>query len=279
MAQRYASPSLKEWMRGVNLSKTTRDLMEKLSYRNGNMLFFADTSLLMEHIPTVAEQQDIFRALSREKTILIKICLSDDSDTYSLAEYWGRGNRAKDVFPLLDSLKRKAGDRYVDIVHLLPPFVRSRIYTYPDINSLTPETQKLYDCHWTSFNFFNTVPDNSYNTSQKIKQHIETDFHTLTVKQDELQLGDILLYLNNDRLLHSAVYIAADILFTKNGTNLSSPWMFMHMNDMEHYYACNQPLKILYLRNKKIDLNSGKRLAKKQSSFQSTEPAAFQPGI
>ncbi len=36
--------------------------------------------------------------------------------------------------------------------------------------------------------------------------------------------------------IHSAVYIADDILFTKNGSTVVSPWLFMKLDRLVAYY-------------------------------------------
>jgi len=247
-AHRYASASLDEWMRGISLSGSSRSALEKLVYRNGNTLFLADVPILMESIKSGEEQRAVLRALGREKTMLIRLRVDEDSDIDALTRYWGEGDRASRVYPLLQSVKERPGEREVDIVHLLPKFVRERVYTYPDIYEFASEEATPQDCHWTSLNFFNPDVDDSYGNPQKVKECIESEYEK--IESNDLRLGDLLLYLEGSHLIHSAVYIASDIVFTKNGTNYSSPWMFMYMSDMEQYYAQNEPLKVLHLRPK-----------------------------
>ena len=45
--------------------------------------------------------------------------------------------------------------------------------------------------------------------------------------------GDILLLMNDrNEIKHSAVYLADDLVFTKNGNNYRQPWMLMHIPDL-----------------------------------------------
>lgn len=245
---RYAGSSLDEWLNGAKISGSTRDMLDKLVYRNGGLLFFVDLPILMRRIESVEERQELFRALSREKTMLIKLRIGDDSNLRAIAEYWGRGVHAKDIYPLLESLRNRPGERSIDIVHLMPPFARRHLFMFPHIYDDADESTSMRDCHWTTFNFFNLALDNSYSTAAVVKKTIETGYHK--IEPAELRFGDVILYLEGNHLLHSAVFLAGDIVFTKNGTNFSSPWMFMHMPDLENYYARNNPLKIMYLRKK-----------------------------
>lgn len=60
------------------------------------------------------------------------------------------------------------------------------------------------------------------------------------------------LFLLDDKnsALHSAVYIADKIVFTKNGDNNLQPWMFMHVKDLTGMYSSAPPLRMLVYRNK-----------------------------
>ena len=41
----------------------------------------------------------------------------------------------------------------------------------------------------------------------------------------------------NGNAIHSAVYLADDIVFTKNGNNYTQPWMLMHLKDLIAEYT------------------------------------------
>jgi cell wall-associated NlpC family hydrolase len=71
------------------------------------------------------------------------------------------------------------------------------------------------------------------------------------------QLGDTIFLATRDGVpVHAAVYIADDIVFTKNGGSLTQPWILMHMQDMLDTYAVKYPrsgpLKIFYYRKKTL---------------------------
>ena len=56
--------------------------------------------------------------------------------------------------------------------------------------------------------------------------------------------------------MHAAVYIADDIVFTKNGFHCTQPWILMHLKDMVETYAARLPtgkqLNVLYYRRKNL---------------------------
>ena len=70
-------------------------------------------------------------------------------------------------------------------------------------------------------------------------------------------MGDVMfLATPNDAVIHAAVYIADDIVFTKNGESYTQPWILMHMEDMMDTYAVKHPhsgpLKTLVYRRKTL---------------------------
>jgi hypothetical protein len=245
-AHRHAGPSLERWMHGVPLDPPTSALLERLVYRNGRLLFFADEAMLLPRIADEATRSRVRKALARERTFLIKLRLDDDSDTRGLADYWGAGRRAKDVFPLLDSLQRRRGERTLDVVHLLPPFARRHLYTYPDASQERSPSAPAKDCHWTTVNFFATDGTRAIDSEQVLRSQLLAGAQQ--IRREQLRFGDVVLYLDGERLVHSSVHVADGIVFTKNGTNFSSPWMFSELDELVDHYARNRPITVVYLR-------------------------------
>ncbi|MFN7139466.1 MAG: hypothetical protein ACK4UN_09015, partial [Limisphaerales bacterium] len=68
---------------------------------------------------------------------------------------------------------------------------------------------------------------------------------------EQAAFGDILFLQNSDGILiHSAVYIADDIVFTKNGAGYNQPWIYMKMEDMMPFYdsPVDSPRVVVYRR-------------------------------
>ena len=51
-------------------------------------------------------------------------------------------------------------------------------------------------------------------------------------------------------MVHSSVYLADDIVFTKNGINFAQPWVTMRIKDMVGNFSALEPVKIAYFRRK-----------------------------
>jgi hypothetical protein len=63
--------------------------------------------------------------------------------------------------------------------------------------------------------------------------------------------GDLIFLTNeNGQIIHSAVYIAADLVFTKNGNNFKEPWVLMRMKDLLQTYLVTDPARAVAFRSK-----------------------------
>jgi hypothetical protein len=247
-AFRFPGDSFDEWVDHSRLSSDTRSLIEPLLYRHGTVLFFADLRTIADSLPSPKERTRLVKALSRESTFIVELELFDDSDLEELIEYWGRGGRTKDVRPILESVLSAGGDRRIDITHLLPPFARSRIYTY-DANT-AEELRQRRDCHWSALNFFADAPDDRFLEMDEVVRALKEDYYVI---YGNLRLGDLIMYLDEkSTTVHTAVFIADDFVFTKNGAISSHPWMFMKLEDMKYYYPRSKDLKVHYLRRKDL---------------------------
>ena len=92
-----------------------------------------------------------------------------------------------------------------------------RVYTFPRLEGSSPNGPQ--DCHWTSFNFWNIIPSDAFSQADNVGREIRTAYHPIDKPQ---RLGDIVFLLNEKGDgIHSAVFVADDIVFTKNGSNMA----------------------------------------------------------
>lgn len=179
------------------------------------------------------------RTISRRGTLLMKLLVTAESDIDALDRYWNYDGNSRELRPLFESLARVPGGCRIDVTHLLPPFARKRLYSFPRPGGGDPLAPKR-DCHWTALNFFNDPPDDRFCDPQQVKQTLDTEY--VKVDSGPGRLGDILvLFHPGGEALHSAVYVADDVVFTKNGGASTQPWIYMRLGDMQDYYAATCP--------------------------------------
>jgi hypothetical protein len=223
----------------------TMAVVEKLLYRIGRADCFSDVGPAFRAITGHDERRRTLKALTRQDTLLIKAVIRADTNVDRLIGYWSTPNRRKDLQPLLESLTRVPGGVLLDVSHLLPGFARQRLYTYPE---KVTTGQRDCDCHWTCLNFFRTEPDMTYLDSSTVAVALKRDYELVPAPA---RLGDVILYTTDgENVVHSCVYIADDVVFTKNGANPMQPWTFMTLPEMEIVYPADEPYRMLTYRMK-----------------------------
>jgi len=222
-------------------------LLRRLVYPNGSARQLSDYSALLCQVPTLERRVALSQAISRQSAVLVRLVINPDSDIDKIAGYWGNvpNMRFTDIRPLLESLKQQPEGGNISLLYLLPKFARDRLYTFP----LPPQPgDPVMDCHWTTFNFSNETPDNRFNDPAYVLQFIQKNYYQIAAPS---QYGDILLLMNNrDEIKHSAVFLADDLVFTKNGNNYSQPWMLMRIPDLLATYPSKPPMSVVYMRRK-----------------------------
>ncbi len=234
-------------------SKMRPEIIEKIksyTYLRGECLAFSDLSALLSYAEGEADARAIMKGLTRTQTLMVRIKLNATTDLPSIMEYWttGLNLRRKDIEPLMQSIIDLEGDEKLGLVHLLPALPRKLLYTYPDTGASRDGI--LPDCHWTSLNFFNYdaqpyLLDPRLATSAVLERFNPID--------EPFKFGDILFFLDvvNGDAFHSCIFIADDIVFTKNGRNLLSPWILMKLGDVKKIYMHDNNGRVQGYRNKK----------------------------
>jgi len=232
----------------TTLSQQTRSLIKKLSFAHGKLVMFADLPTVLRLLPAEAEKVRLEKALSRVPTLLIKLVVTPESDIPALIKYWGIVGNAKDVQPVLEAAAKLPGGTKISIRNLLPPLPTARLYTYP-----FPIEGVQYDCHWTSFNFFTETPNPPTNDGNFWKQKLDTEYYP--VNPGDPRYGDlVMLVKKSGMILHSCVFIADNIVYTKNGAFPTAPWVLMTIPEVVDAYTAEIPetdsIKLSYYRRK-----------------------------
>ncbi len=246
---RYRGQSVDAWLGASLISPETRRLVEPLVYRDGDYLHFADVELIRSEIGDAEELRRLAKGLLRQPTVVVKLAVRDDAEINGLAEYWGRGGRRTDVRPLLESVAGGGPDRSIDIVHLLPAFARNYLYRYPRLSAADFDRPVLANCLWTALNFFEPHPDDRFLDVNTALATLKADYY---VVESGFELGDVIAFLDaSGNIFHAAVYLADDLVFSKNGTSPMAPWSIMSIAELTGYYRTRSeaPRLILHRRN------------------------------
>ena len=235
-----------DWFDEAALPADVVALTRRMFYRRGDVVLFSDYDLVLPLLSNPADRIRYIKVLARKSALLVQVHVNHGSDVDALAAYWGEGRRSKDVRPLLQSLAQRGDGGTIDIVHLLPPFARALLYTYPVPPGRSVDLKR--DCHWTSFNFYNAQPDDRFAHLEFVQQTILNEYYPTSSTP---ALGDIVMLMRpGERGVHSCVYIADDIVFTKNGPSFSTPWQLARLEKVIEFYSLTEPLEVRRYRRR-----------------------------
>ena len=243
--------TVEEWYQGSKLRPEIISKIKQLSYARGDAIAFSDIPVLLNYAQSDSEARSIFKACTRTRTLMIRLKLDRHSNAEEIIKYWsfGTGLRRKDLEPMVRSIIELDGVDDLGLVHILPALARKLLYTYPGLDMAKHGV--MPDCHWTSLNFFNYEPheyllDARLATSQVLEQ--------FTPVEPPYQFADVLFFLDNTTgdAFHSCVHLADNIVFTKNGRNILSPWVIMRLDDVKKIYLYKGEGRVQGFRRKDI---------------------------
>lgn len=242
---RFRADGFDDWFANCGLSPEKVELVRKMSYVDGANLCFADAPAFSQ-LSTLDETKLLVKCLWRVSTFVMKVRVHPDADVDALVKYWGGFGAGKAYKPLIESMSRVEAGSTINISYFLPPFPRLRLYTYPDPRDTNIVRQ---DCFWSAMNFFNSAADNGFFDPAYTRKVLATQYDRLS--DSSRQFGDLLLLLGKDNeALHMCVYLADDVVFTKNGANTQQPWVLMRIPEMLGEYEKQRPFEIVVYRRK-----------------------------
>lgn len=239
---------VRSWLARSGLRTDLVDAVERTVYPAGRATCFSDVSLLVSLTMSHAESRDLLKALSRTQTAILRLRLDSESDLRQIEDYWnGDAGTAQDWMPLLESTATNPQIRSIDLVQILPPTARKLAYTFPHPSQAIDG--RYPDCHWTSLNFFNHRPEPRLVETIGANRFVLENFRP---SDPPFRYGDVLFMTDAvGNALHSCVYLAADYVFTKNGSNVLSPWIIAKLDDVKDRYSRDgEPTVSIYRRAK-----------------------------
>ena len=218
-----------------------------LLYRRGGNALFSDVELVLRHLPAVEDRLVFLKSLSLQTATLANLRLRPGCDIDKILGYWAGvpGVRAKDLRPLLESIRDAPDGGSLNIIYLLPPFARSRLYTFP---MPAEEGDGRGDCHWSALNFHHDPPDDRLMDAAYASERVRADYYPIGRPS---RCGDLVFLLDGSGgVIHSAVHLADDLVFTKNGINVGQPWILMRMSRLLKVYTFGSEPKVVFYRRR-----------------------------
>lgn len=238
----FPSGSVDEWAADTELRPELIEMIKGLVYDEQGVSVFGDVPALLSLATSEVEARWIIKKLSRVRSMIARLMVDADTDAPQVLDYWstGLGLRRKDVEPLLKASILTKQVQMLDILHLLPPHPRKLLYTYPDLDM--GMDGRFPDCHWSALNFFNYSPRSMYLDEGIATSALRDQFDKV---DPPYQFGDALIWMTpRGTAIHSCTYIAADLVFTKNGRNVLTPWILSPLAEVNSIYDNHREGKV-----------------------------------
>lgn len=234
------------------MSDATMALVKNWSCIYGRYTVIFELPCILSSIPVYEEKVRFMKAMSHQPTYLLHLQVSPASDINALVRYWGKASWSTDVKSFLESVAAVPGGCWLDIMELLPPMPTSLLYTYPVPQNPLKGPVLIHDCHWTAFNFFRDPPDDRFSNAEYVFERLKEDYFPVHA---DPRYGDLLLLTKPDgSIIHSAIFLADDYVYSKNGDTEMHPWLISTIADLLDQYSFQVPpdqkLSVVYFRNK-----------------------------
>lgn len=227
--------TVEEWYKTAGLRPELVHLIARLACRRGPVWTFSDLNILISQAANENEARQVFKAFTRTRAYLVRLDIRPATDASRIKNYWtvgGKSWRLKDIEPLIESIQDSGEEVRLDLCHILPPLPRKLLYSYPGQEHAARGI--LPDCHWTSLNFFNYDPHDYLLDSRLATSKVLSEFDPV---DPPYRAGDIVFILDKEgNAFHSCVYLAEDLVFTKNGRNQIVPWIISTLDDVTRVY-------------------------------------------
>lgn len=230
---------LEDWLATSSLNPEQRDLFRRLVWRRGAAVVFSDISALLSLARNQDEVQAVFRSVTRVRTLIVSLKLPVTVPRREFLEYWSGGRSESVRLPFLSAITSRRAEQSIDISNFLPSLMRQKIYTYPEIE--LGVKGRFPDCHWTSMNFFAVTPQDFLLDTRLAASYLLEKYEPIDAPY---RFGDIMCFMDSGEGLHTCVYVADDIVFTKNGDSILAPWVFMQVADVDAVYRKSPSTRI-----------------------------------
>jgi hypothetical protein len=248
----YLYGNFDTWTKQSRLKPETLALIREFIHEENDMVFFYDVQTLYEQLIDEQEKLHYIQLVCRYASLNVHLQTSQISikSLEGLIRYWGVQGRRSRVEQIIEAALGNEHIDKIDITQILPPFARLRVNLYLDDYERGTMHEFSRDCKWSSFNFFNDIPDERFGTDDEGPDLMNAAFDEVPGPE---RLGDIILMLDkNDEIVHACVHIAGPVVFTKNGLSDLIPFVLTYRDDVETIYSARGAVRNVYLRARYI---------------------------
>lgn len=229
----FNSGDKNEWIYKSSLSKSLAEKLLQLVYTENGICYISDIHLILPFLETAEDWNGLLRTIYRTRACDLSLVIREGQNVDEITDYWGNLGRQAYVRTIFEQASDTPGGSGVDISAVLPEIPRERINTYSGIAEYLNDWK---DCHWTTINFFNSAPDERYYGLADFASFFGKISRPLD--SSPLKFGDIIaVYDESGELMHTCIYIAGNVVLTKNGAGSLKPFIFSSLDKTVSLYG------------------------------------------
>ena len=229
------------------LSPEMMDHLRSVCFLRGNVLSTFDRPYLLRKLKDEKEKEKLIRTLFTTHALMLRLELNPQSDLEPIISYWEAGGRNPRARSVIEGVQSTDGVDQLDILHLLPPVPRKYLNSFATLQDSGPDSAP--DCFWTAIQFFR--PNTSHRSFDPlpVEHFIIGDFFEVPAPT---QFGDLVCLFDNEtrEFVHSYIYIADNLVFSKNGGSFVRPWVISTVDRMMSIYELHDEFHRMTFRTK-----------------------------
>lgn len=111
---------------------------------------------------------------------------------------------------------------------------------------------RLVDCFWSAFNFFKDPPEAPTNDGRHWRHKLDAEYY---VVNSDPRYGDLVMLTRpNGTIVHACVFLADEIVYSKNGASSTVPWVITTIPELLSAYSTdlpeNETLRAVFYRSR-----------------------------
>lgn len=192
-------------------------LLNELSWSEGGMWHLADVATACRALPDRAQRVELLSILRRRTGLSLSVRLGAVDDTEAVLRYWTLPGREPDeaARTLLREAKRTSAA--VPLRSLLRAWPARRLDRFPRAD----EADR--DCFWSTLHFHDEGAEPfSVPTPEAFWSELNAGWSEVTAT--DARYGDAVVFMGTAEPMHAMIFLAGDLVFSKNGRARSRPW-------------------------------------------------------
>lgn len=206
-------------------SPRVRDVFTRMAWREGDVTYFADVATGCRTLTDRDERVEFLTLLRRRYSLDTRVRVDESTDAAAVARYWTLGDEPPAASRIARVRDAQRDGQPIPLRELLTGWPAALLDRFPSEHS--PER----DCFWSTLHF--DAPDaERFAAPTPAGFAAELAAGWREVPRASVRYGDAVVLFGATEPEHAMIYLADDLVFTKNGRMRSRAWVVAHLAEV-----------------------------------------------